>query len=164
VDLDHQLVGYLQCLTKEEEEEEEVEGGVPVTIAMVKAWVRDVTQDGSLEGMKSIVSALHAGVLRMAGQNTGEQVLQFRVEDGEVFNTLLVATLKHLNSFLDNFLKLKKNTGRVNPTSSSEWTRVKIPMKTYTSDLITVRRWDGGCGKVNTLSTSRGTILFTSSP
>jgi hypothetical protein len=44
VDLDHQLVGYLQCLTKEEEEEEEVEGGVPVTIAMVKAWVRDVTQ------------------------------------------------------------------------------------------------------------------------
>jgi nucleolar complex protein 2 len=88
--------------------------------------------------MKSIVSALHAGVLRMAGQNTGEQVLQFRVEDGEVFNTLLVATLKHLNSFLDNFLKLKKNTGRVNPTSSSEWTRVKIPMKTYTSDLITL--------------------------
>ena len=29
---------------EEEEEEEEVEGGVPVTIAMVKAWVRDVTQ------------------------------------------------------------------------------------------------------------------------
>ena len=28
----------------DEDEEEEVEGGVPVTIAMVKAWVRDVKQ------------------------------------------------------------------------------------------------------------------------
>ena len=56
-----------------------------------------------------------------------------------VFNSLLVATLKHVKEFFTTFLKLKKNSEKANPSSSSKWSKVKTTMKTYTCDLISVK-------------------------
>ena len=65
-----------------------------------------------------------------------------------VFNSLLVATLKHVKEFFTNVLKLKKNSEKANPSSSSKWSKVKTTMKTYTCDLISVKNclvWSGSC-------------------
>ncbi|GFO38924.1 nucleolar complex protein 2 homolog [Plakobranchus ocellatus] len=137
----HQLPAKLEIASDEEEDEEEEDNvrrkqGTCITLSMVEAWSQSLSFKPSLSVFREVVSAFHAAVQEAGGDN-GETDCKYRVEGGTVFNSIIRLCLVHVVPALQSMLQLAATEAKqLLSTKSARWKKLKIPVKSYISDLL----------------------------
>ncbi|XP_076328498.1 nucleolar complex protein 2 isoform X2 [Tachypleus tridentatus] len=125
----------------EVEEEEQQEGLVSITPAVVASWRRQLQDKPSSNILHDVIEAFRAAVQGADG-GTPSAKFRFKVESGAGFNAVIRLCLEDLLPALFKILKLSLPTTSqlhknvLNPTKSRHWKKFLAPIKSYLVDTV----------------------------
>jgi hypothetical protein len=116
-------------------DEDEDSGPQLVTLKMLAGWQRSILQHHSLRAFRRLLLAFRAAA-HMGSENYGGEASSYVVNDAQVFNKLIVTTLKYVPVVLAHHIPYKETNSRYKlPTNSPKFTALQRPIQSYYSNL-----------------------------
>ncbi|KAJ3043715.1 Nucleolar Complex 2 protein [Rhizophlyctis rosea] len=115
--------------------EEGVEDSTEVTKEMVTNWKNACLKNHSLRALRKLLLAFRAAAA--VGDSSDKGYYSYKVEDGAVFNRLLLVTLKAAPSVFDHHLYGDKPRKGL-PSGNSKWKRLQPLVKSFLMNLLRI--------------------------
>ncbi|KAG0170562.1 Nucleolar Complex 2 protein [Apophysomyces sp. BC1015] len=136
----------LDLSDSEDEDEEQVDeepikkepsGGV-LTKKMVSEWVKQLEETQSLKVMKKLLAAFKTAARISDEEQEEKTTFVYRIDDPNVLNKVIMATLRHAPIVFNRHLTLK-NVGD-SPSTATRWPFLQSIVKSYLQNLLHLLR------------------------
>ncbi|KAL9596360.1 MAG: hypothetical protein Q9219_005838, partial [cf. Caloplaca sp. 3 TL-2023] len=127
--------GPIEDDTVQDENAEEINGQVNVTVAMVLKWKTAMVEQQSLRAMRQVVLAFRTAAF--ANADDGKEH-KYTVSDPDVYHQLLMLALEHVPTVLQHHVPAKESsTGKVRVATDSKKYRTLTPLlKSYVAAVM----------------------------
>ncbi|KAJ3287517.1 Nucleolar Complex 2 protein [Borealophlyctis nickersoniae] len=134
-DADESMVGGMQDGEMDHEMDESSDA-VVVTKEMLSGWKASLVKNHSLRALRKVLLAFRAAAA-VGGDEQGH--FSYSVEDGDVFNKLLLICIRYAPIVFDFHLYGDPESGKARkglPSGSSKWKKVQPLVKSYLTNLL----------------------------
>lgn len=129
----------------DENAEDDESGRIQLTMKTIENWSKKLQEDNPFGTVHEVVKAFKSAVYNVAPRKKGVKTA-YKVNGSELFNAtvrlcirdLLPCFLRTLNLTKTGNLKTSKETKLKPASSGTHWKKLKIPIKSYVTDMITL--------------------------
>ncbi|KAJ2999230.1 Nucleolar Complex 2 protein [Globomyces sp. JEL0801] len=138
-------------VTEDDDEEEMDDGVVHVTREMIHSWRSSISKNHSLRALRKVLLAFKAAAAM--GDPDKEVELAYHVEEGQVFNLVLLTAVKYAPIVFDHHIYGTDSERKGLPSAAKKWRKVQMLCKSFLGNLLKFMK------KMTSLSMTRFELL-----